>query len=57
MKLTICQDRNNISLSEEADFDPQHPEEFLASDSSLLTRELAIRLYGFCKEMKDDGMI
>ncbi len=57
VKLTISQNRDSISLSEEADFDPSNPEDYLASDTSLSERELAERLRGFCREMKHNGMI
>eukprot|EP01084_Bolivina_argentea_P139764 245845_1 len=55
--LSISQDRRTIMLSEEQDFDPLNPEDYLSSDSPLTDQELSRRLRQFCREMIRDGLV
>ncbi len=54
--LFINTKRDQIQLSEEMEFDPSQPDEFIASDAGLSERELANRLSHFVREMILNGM-
>ncbi len=55
-ELSINTKRDRIRLSEQIEFNPQEPEEFFSSDSSLTEIELSNRLCRFVREMIMVGM-